>query len=254
MFISDFISGRGIIIYGVEKLCITKIELEIDFKEFILCKIKLSKSENLILGCIYHSPNSTEENSANLFNVMKAVCNIKPSHLLIMGNFNIKEINWELVTSETSENHISSKFIVCVRDCFLFQHVLEPTRFRSGNAPSILDLIFTNEEYMISDLSFLPGLGKSDHMVLNFNFKCHMEVSSTSFKKYNFFKGNYTAIESELNSENLCQNLQGLNLMESWDCLTDKLTRIIDNIPESKAPLDPTKRRPYVNSTCLNSI
>ena len=43
--------------------------------------------------------------------------------------------------------------------------------------------------------------------------------------------------------------------MESWDCLTDKLTRIMkDNIPESKAPLDPTKRRPYVNSTCLNSF
>ena len=94
---------------------------------------------------------------------------------------------------------------------------------------------------MISDLSFLPGLGKSDHMVLNFNFKCHMEVSSTSFKKYNCFKGNYTAIDSELNSEDRCQNLQGLNLMESWDNLTDKLTRIMkDNIPESKAPLDPT--------------
>ena len=58
-----------------------------------------------------------------------------------------------------------------------------------------------------------------------------------------------------MNSEDWCQNLQGLNLMESWDCLTDKLTRIMkDNIPESKAPLDPTKRRPYVNSTCLNSI
>ena len=104
-----------------------------------------------------------------------------------MGNFNIKEINSELITSETSENHISSRFIECIRDFFLFQHVLAPTRFRSDNVPSILDLIFTNEEYMISDLSFLPGLGKSDHMVLIFNFKCHMEVSSTSFKKYSFF-------------------------------------------------------------------
>ena len=105
-----------------------------------------------------------------------------------MGDFNIKEINWELITSETSENHISLRFIECVRDCFLFQHVLEPTRFRSDNVPSIVDQIFTNEEYMISDLSFLPGLGKSAHMVLNFNFKCHMEGSSTSFKKYNFLK------------------------------------------------------------------
>ena len=115
-----------------------------------------------MLGCLYHSPNSTEENSANLCYVTKAVCNMKPSHLLIMGDFNIKEINSELKTSETSENHISSRFIECIRDCFLFQHVLAPTRFRSDNVPSILDLIFTNEEYMISDLSFLPGLGESD--------------------------------------------------------------------------------------------
>ena len=49
--------------------------------------------------------------------------------------------------------------------------------------------------------------------------------------------------------------LQVLNLMESWDCLTDKLTRLMkDNIPESKTSLDPTKRRPYVNPTCLESI
>ena len=79
----------------------------------------------------------------------------------------------------------------------------------------------------------------------------NIESSSTSFKKYNFFK----AIESELNSEDWCQNLQGLSLIESWDCLTDKLTRLMkDNIPESKTPFDPTKRRPYVNSTCMNSI
>ena len=94
------------------------------------------------------------------------MCNKKPSHLLIVGDFNIKDINWVDMTSATDEAHISTKFIECIRDCFLLQHVMEPTRFRSDNVPSLLDLIFTNEENMVLNLSTLPGLGKSDHVIL----------------------------------------------------------------------------------------
>ena len=82
---------------------------------------------------------------------------------------------------------------------------------------SILDLVFTNDENIISNLSYLPGLGKSVHVLLNFGFNCY--TCSTNFKKYNFFKGNYAAIEEEMSTEDWCQSLQGLNLMESWDHL-----------------------------------
>ena len=101
---------------------------------------------------------------------------------------------------------------------------------------------------------YLPGLGKSDHVLLNFSFNCYTDTCPTNFKKYNFFKGNYTAIEDEMSTEDWCQSLQGPNLMESWDHLTDKLARFMEkNIPESKISTDPAKRRPYVNQQCLNS-
>ena len=100
----------------------------------------------------------------------------------------------------------------------------------------------------------MPGLGKSDHVLLNFSFNCYTDTCPTNFKKYNFFKGNYTAIEDEMSTEDCCQSLQGPNLMESWDHLTDKLARLMEkNIPESKISTDPAKRRPYVNQQCLNS-
>ena len=76
---------------------------------------------------------------------MKMVSDTNPSHLLIVGDFNIKGINWIEHTSEANETHVSTRFIECIRNSFLFQHVQEPTRYRSENAPSILDLIFTNE-------------------------------------------------------------------------------------------------------------
>ena len=101
----------------------------------------------------------------------------------------------------------------------------------------------------------MPGQGKSVHVLLNFSFDCYIGTCSTNFKKYIFLKGNYTAAEIEMCTEDWCQSLQGLNLMESRDQLTDKFARLIEkNIPESKISTAPAKRKPYVNQQCLNSI
>ena len=43
-------------------------------------------------------------------------------------------------------------FIKAARDGFLFQHIDQPTRGRGEDKPSLLDLIFTIEKGMISDL------------------------------------------------------------------------------------------------------
>ena len=41
-----------------------------------------------------------------------------------------------------------------IDDLFLFQHVTEPTRYRSSDTPTLLDLVFTNEHEMINNISF----------------------------------------------------------------------------------------------------
>ena len=41
-----------------------------------------------------------------------------------------------------------------------------------GESPNVLDLILTNEEGMVSDLEHLPGLGNSDHVVLQTSLVC----------------------------------------------------------------------------------
>ena len=37
-------------------------------------------------------------------------------------------------------------------------------------APSILGIVFTNEEDMVTNLLYLPPLGNSDHVCLRFDF------------------------------------------------------------------------------------
>ena len=64
------------------------------------------------------------------------------SHLLTTGDFNLTGINWTTwSTQNRNEEDEDAKFLEILRDGFLFQHILEPTRARSGNEPSILDLI-----------------------------------------------------------------------------------------------------------------
>ena len=90
------------------------------------------------------------------------------------------------------------EFLECVRDCYLFQHIKMPTRFRIGQEPSILDLVFTNEENMVNNISYLPGLGKSNHLALSFKFICYTQQQEIAFKKLNYTKGNYREIEKEI--------------------------------------------------------
>ena len=80
--------------------------------------------------------------------------------MLIMGDFNFRDINWSDRTTASNEQHDSTLFIENIRDSFLFQHVTKPTRIRENNEPSILDFIFSNEEEMVSDIQYEPSLGK----------------------------------------------------------------------------------------------
>jgi len=63
----------------------------------------------------------------------------------------------------TSSSPRAQSFIDTAQDQFIYQHVMEPTRFRGDATPHILVLVFTNNENMIENLNYLPGLGSSDH-------------------------------------------------------------------------------------------
>ena len=71
----------------------------------------------------------------------------------MIGDLNYKEINWDSWVVNAAEDHTSHQFVEAVRDSFLHQHVDFCTRFRNRQQPSMLDLIFTNEEYLIKDLN-----------------------------------------------------------------------------------------------------
>ena len=56
-------TGRGIIIWINQDLEFTDFKLQSDFEESLWINITLNQRENLLLGCIYRSPNSSPENT-----------------------------------------------------------------------------------------------------------------------------------------------------------------------------------------------
>ena len=254
-FSSVLTQGRGVLLYVKENFSAIEEVYVRNFQDAVWCKIMLRGGDKLLIGCIYKSPNSTSENTLNMFEAVRDIVSSNPSHLLIVGDFNIKEIDLTNMSTPENENHTSTLFLECLRDCFLFQHVKEPTRYRSQNVPNILDLILTNKEDTVSNLIHKPGLGKSDHVILEFTYNCYIESSDYSYNKFNFFKGNYNEIRNKLQETDWTHDLMGLSLTEAWETLTEKLIKLVEEyVPVSKVSNGADRKNPYVNRQSLIAI
>ena len=146
--------------------------LDTNFNEPIWCRIHLDKTDQMLLECLYRSPNSTMANSEQLTTLINKLHKEKYSYLLVVGDFNYREINWIDNSTTVSENHPATKFLECIRDGYPYQYVKEPTRVRENNKASTLDCVLTNEENMVENINYGPGLGKSDHLLLSLEYTC----------------------------------------------------------------------------------
>ena len=163
---------RGVIIYYKDSLVVNEVMLDmIDFKDHVWIEV-MGKSSSLLLGCIYRSP--SDESTKSLIDSVKTVSSLIEKatninkNLVIAGDFNLKDINWNYDHSLVDKDYIKS-FIRTLHDNYLTQHITEPTRYRVNQESNILDLVISSKEEMIQDIQYLPPLGNSDHICLRFS-------------------------------------------------------------------------------------
>ena len=116
-------------------------------------------------------------------------------NLIIAGNFNHKNVDW---CNEYAEQEYLVDFINTLQECFLYQHVTEPTHHRENTTSYLLDLVLSSEEVMVKELSYHPPLGESDHVVLKFELTLG-QVKQETPQSRNIYIANYDYIKSELN-------------------------------------------------------
>ena len=149
--------------------------MESNFEENLFVQIKLNNNDKLLIGIIYRSPSERSiEHNSKLRELLVEASNKGFTHILIIGDFNYPEIDWENYNSRGDKTEY--KFVDTVQDCFLFQHINKPTRWKGTQKPNILDLILTNEEQMVNNIEYSSPLGKSDHCMLSFDFNCYIKI------------------------------------------------------------------------------
>ena len=144
------------------------------------------------------------------------------------------QIDWESHFSTAPPLDVTHKFLETLNDCFLVQHVTQPTRFRFGETLNILDLILTNEEGMVENLYQESGLGKSDHVVLRFGVCCYTYQVELPTAHPNYFKGNpdkYIKKVQEVDWE----SMRSLTVNEKYTFMSGRLKEIaLQCFPRSK--------------------
>ena len=138
-------------------------------------------------------------------------------------------------------------FIESLRDCYLHQHVEEPTRRRGTDEPSLLDLVLTNEAMQVSDITHRAPIGKSDHDVILFNFHCYLDYSQPR-DKFTFAKGDYDAMREVLRVwkeefvDIASQQVNDEHRVEKcWRILKKKILELRDNfVPKSTVSNKPS--------------
>ena len=96
-----------------------------------------------------------------LKNVSKEV---STKHVLIMGDFNYADIDWQVGAACHPLTQSTVEFAQTIEDCLYTQHVLCPTR---GSA--ILDIVLSRDPDLVSNVNVLHSLDNSDHNIISFS-------------------------------------------------------------------------------------
>ena len=201
----DDIAGGGVLLYVHNSLDAFQCNIinDIEVSDTMWCQVKLNNNDKLLVGLCYRSTSSSAVNNHKMFEQLRAIVEVRGiTHLLIMGDFNFPEIDWNNYSVSSGPSSDPQVFFDLMQDLFMFQHVTKPTRHRVGQRSSLLDLVFTNDDMSIDTIDHLPALGKSDHDVLSFTMVYDIllpERTKSATKNYN--KGDYDSLRSTFKSE-----------------------------------------------------
>ena len=213
--------GRGICLHVKKELKPSLVELKTSCQECIFARCQLVKDETLVLGLVYRSPNSSEENNNKLNNVLKDTVGLDLTHLAVLGDFNYPEIDWSLEKSTMGENHPATKFYKATKEAYLIQHQMEPTRFRDGQRPTLDDLVLTNRDDIVQDITRVGALGKSDHATILVKLAVVGQATKVHVRP-NYHKGDYAGMRQYFDATDWEKEFQDLTVNQAWISFREK--------------------------------
>ena len=245
--------GGGIIIYvrnGLSYQLESSIAHTSGLWEAMICTIFSPSSTPLKIVCVYRSPGNMIQSSLEEFiDYFRNNSTLNMDfNTIIVGDFNFPQINWDLNLCNAPADSPAQLFLSTVVNSHLFQIVNSPTRFRAGQTPNILDLVLVHDELSIQSLESLPGIGKSDHVMLLITVQFFNELKFNPNTKFNFNKADFDLINSIINSINWQNEFHGLNCDDALEVLNCFLLTLCHSfIPQTKISPPKFNKAPWMS-------
>lgn len=171
----------------------------------------------IAISIIYRPPNTKVHECDGIIEFLEFSSTLG-LNTLIIGDFNIPDSHYRLP--------MYKQFF---EDNDLMQHVNEPTC-----GENILDFVITDRELVISNLTYTPPIGNSDHVGISFLLDIRSSTKRLAAPHPDFKNADYLTMKNELRCINWEESLSGF---ANIDELYDKFCLILIRILSRTVPL-----------------
>jgi hypothetical protein len=223
--------------------------------ESIWCTVVIPQVTTIELSCIYRIPsNSLPDHWDSFFSNLLHSPATKPNcSVLIMGDFNFPSIDWHTQSTSQSDLSASFKFLDFLQENCLNQAVIYPTRHRTGQKSSLLDLIISTSDLSVTPIIHNAPLGKSDHDVLLFSVEISFSVKPTKLIRRNFRNADYILFNHIISTIDWEAEFFDLDVNTQLDILNSFLLDIIQTfVPVSTTPT--SQHSPWINQNVRSLV
>ena len=244
--------GRGVCIYVHSSLkanVSTEISRDVIDTKFV--EISNGKFKSFLLGVVYRSPNASVLHSQTVNDLIEAL-HTTNKNLLLVGDFNYPQIDWIKKISKASNTHPSSRFLQCCSNASLTQLVEEPTRVKNGEASNLLDLVLTNCEDAVKNVTVNAPIGKSDHVCLIISIFLGKKKDPLPKHFFNYNKGDYIKLRKILGEINWSEEFGSCkNVEEMWRTFSKLILSARNTCVPLVVPDNKYKERPPWMRKCI---
>ena len=198
------------------------------------CYICLERQPLGVL-CVYRSPLATRAEDMELIATMQEFLS-RTQRMVIVGDFNLPEVNW--MEQHAPRETTGEALLEWIQAHGLRQHVIQATRFRAHQRPSLLDLVITRYDSDIGAILVEEPIGKSDHVVVKIVL-CVKHGKHTDPLVRCYSQMDEVALQNAAEQLVWIPESRDPTVEERWALIKNGLTKLTEEF----APLRPRRKR-----------
>nr|VZH93787.1 unnamed protein product [Spirometra erinaceieuropaei] len=219
-------------------------------RKAIWLTIKATGSPCLDVLTVYRPPRTDRIADTQLLEQLEKFSS-RPN-IMIMGDFNAPGTNWNTLQASGPKSAFDYRLLSKTLNACLTQHVMFPTRTREGQRANCLDLVFTKTPDSIDEIASMPPLGRSDHVVLMWDYSLFSILHTPDHKRRNVWRGDFNQMRADLSGLDWGSLFTG-SANDDCELFKNVLLQLINNhCPPTSVRLN--KRPGWLNSNLRKEI